>query len=160
MYYFLNVIFNRVRKWVHSRDYSAPRANNNSTSTFFTPKDEIVGQWENDLDDGSGLHAIWGYAYVFNEDGTAKSYMWEQGKINNEHTYTFSWKRLGPNTIEVKLDEEDEGEVLEYNITTVNAPYSGKLYKLTDSSYVPDQYNSEGFWNGFGPVFKYKSPLF
>lgn len=120
-------------------------------------RDEIVGEWENDLDDGSGLHAIWGFAYVFNEDGTGKSYMWEQSKVNDEHTYTYLWKRLGPNTIEVKLEYEDEGEVLEYNITAVNGPYGSKLYKLTTNNYIADQYNSEGFWDGFGPVFKVKS---
>lgn len=120
-------------------------------------KDEIVGQWENDLDDGSGLHAIWGYAYVFNEDGTGRSYMWENGQVNDDDTYTYFWKRLGPNTIEVKLDEEDEGQVLEYTIAIVNA-YGGQLYKLTDSRYVPDDFHSEGFWNGYGPVFKHKSP--
>ena len=33
-------------------------------------KDDIlIGIWENDLDDLSGLHAIWGWAYEFFKDG-------------------------------------------------------------------------------------------
>jgi hypothetical protein len=166
----LQALFSRINKWIYELDHSAPMVqrtkpkeielNNDSTpSAAPVPKDEIVGEWEDDLEDSSWLHALWGYAYVFNEDGTGRSCTWEYGKVNDEHTYTYFWKRLGPNNIEVKMDEDDEGEVLEYTITTVNIPYGRQLYKLTDSSYVPDEFHSDGFWNGCGPVFKHKSPV-
>ena len=151
----LQAFLNKINKWIHNLDHPTPLEEMPKPKEHES-QDEIVGEWENDLDDSSGLHAMWGLAYVFNADGTGKSYMWEHGKVNDEYTYTYLWKRLGPNTIEIKLDEEDEGDVLEYTITTVNGPYGSELYKLTDSSYVADQYESEGFWNASGPLFKNK----
>lgn len=155
----LQILFNKIKNWIHNLDHPAPLKYISNTSPVSTPTDEIVGEWENGLNDGSGLHGIWGYAYVFKEDGTGESYMWIQGKVDDEYTDTFFWKRLGPNTIEVKLEKDGEAEILEYTITTVGAPYGGTLYKLTTNSSVPDQYNSEGFWNDNVPVFKSKSPI-
>jgi hypothetical protein len=155
----LQTIIKKINNWIYNLDHSTPLDKMPKPPPVSLPEDEIVGEWENGLNDGSGLHAFWGYAYIFNEDGTGKSYMWEQGKVNDEYTYTFFWKRLGPNTIEVKTEEDDEGEILDYNITTVGAPYGGSLYKLTTSNYVPNEFCNEGFWNVYGPVFKSKSPI-
>ncbi|WP_262487774.1 hypothetical protein [Chitinophaga sancti] len=37
----------------------------------------LPGTWENDLDDGSGLRAIGGWAYEFKADGRGCDYSWD-----------------------------------------------------------------------------------
>ncbi len=44
-------------------------------------QDELLGFWENDAEDGSGLHAIWGYGIEFfeNGEGVSHNYFYETG---------------------------------------------------------------------------------
>ena len=115
-------------------------------------KDELVGLWENDLDDGSGLHAIWGWSFRFNENGSGTYYYWTGQKLHSETT--FSWIRINQNSIKAKYDDDETWTIIEYSLQIIDAPYSGKLTKLTDNNYVPTDLGKEGFWDSFGAVFK------
>jgi len=114
--------------------------------------DELIGLWENDLDDGSGLHAIWGWSYRFNEDGSGVYYYWEDQELQYE--IGFSWSRLTPTSIKAKFSNREDWTVIDYTIKTIDAPYSGKLLKLTDNNFVPNDYSAEGFWDNWGAIFK------
>lgn len=115
-------------------------------------KDELVGLWENDLDDGSGLHAIWGWSFRFNENGSGTYYYWSNQKLHSETA--FSWVRINQNSIKAKYDDDETWTIIEYSLQIIDAPYSGKLTKLTDNNYVPTDLGKEGFWDCFGAVFK------
>lgn len=91
--------------------------------------DEITGTWENDLDDGSGLHGIWGWAYEFKADGSGIYYSWSKQQLENQSKFT--WERLGDNVIRMKDTDDYQWSIIEYTITIVPAPYSGSLRKLT-----------------------------
>ncbi|WPQ63464.1 hypothetical protein SIO70_01120 [Chitinophaga sancti] len=91
--------------------------------------DEILGTWENDLDDGSGLHGIWGWAYEFKADGSGTYYSWDKQTLT--HQDKFSWERIGDKAIRKKDTDDYQWETIEYSITIVSAPYSGRLRKLT-----------------------------
>ncbi len=125
---------------------------NKNKKNSFKEEDELIGVWENDLDDGSGLHAIWGWSFKFNADGTGTYSFWSGRKLENE--IPFSWSRIGQNSIRAKYLEDEEWYKIEYSIVTVNAPYSGKLLKLTDNNYKPDELSKEGFWDCFGAIYK------
>lgn len=118
-----------------------------------TPEDEIVGLWENDLDDGSGLHAIWGWSYKFNKDGTGVYYSWSQSKPDDE--IPFRWERVSANTIKAKYPDDETWDMIEYTLQIVPAPYAGSLMKLTDNSYTKGEMSREGFWSGYGAVFRH-----
>jgi hypothetical protein len=115
-------------------------------------KDELIGLWENDLDDGSGLHAIWGWSFRFNEDGSGTSYYWSEQKLQSENQ--FLWSRISPSSIKAKYSDDEEWIIIEYTIKIVDAPYSGKLIKLTDNNYTPTDFSQDGFWGRFGAIFK------
>jgi hypothetical protein len=117
-----------------------------------TSKDEMIGLWENDLDDGSGLHAIWGWSFLFNEDGSGTYYYWSEQKLQWETP--FSWRRIQPGIIQAKYEDDEDWTTIEYSLAIVNAPYSGKLLKLTDNNYVPGDLSDVGFWNSYGALFK------
>ncbi len=114
-------------------------------------KDEIVRLWENDLDDGSGLHAIWGYAYKFNDDNTGIYYTWSEQKLDGE--MQFKWRRTGDKSIQAKFDDEDDWDLLEYTLTIVDGPYGSRLLKLTDNNESATDLSIYNFWHGFAPVF-------
>lgn len=115
-------------------------------------KDELIGVWENGLDDGSGFHAIWGWSYTFNEDGTGIYFYWNVSKLENE--IPFKWERVSANTIKVRFPDDAEWYTIEYTLQTVPAPYAGSLIKLTDNNYKPDELSQVGFWRSFGAIFK------
>ena len=123
-----------------------------SASKNSSKADELVGLWENDLDDGSGLHAIWGWSYQFNENGSGTYYYWDAQALQDE--IEFSWSRLSPTCIKMKFSASERWTVIEYTIKIVDAPYSGKLRKLTDNNYVPNDFSSEGFGKAPGAIFK------
>lgn len=114
--------------------------------------DELIGLWENDLDDGSGLHAIWGWSFRFNEDGTGTYYYWSEQKLQSE--VPFFWERLSPTSIKARYADDEDWAIIDYTIKIVDAPYLAKLFKLTDNNYEPSEYSSEGFWDCFGAIFK------
>jgi len=114
--------------------------------------DELIGLWENDLDDGSGLHAIWGWSFQFNKDGSGVYYSWNEQKAQDE--IQFSWYCLSPSSIKVKYPDEEKWTTIEYTIKIVDASYSGKLLKLTDNNYKSTELSTEGFWGYFGAIFK------
>lgn len=124
----------------------------NVIQQIFNKKDEVVGIWENDLDDGSGLHAIWGWSFHFKEDGTGIHYSWDESKLTSE--ILFVWQRISSSTILAKYNDADELDKIEYTIIKVNGPYSSKLLKLTDKNYKPNDFCSEGFWGCCGAIFK------
>lgn len=124
----------------------------NVIQQIFNKKDEIVGIWENDLDDGSGLHAIWGWSFHFKEDGTGIHYSWDESKLSSE--IPFVWQRISSNKILAKYNDADEWNKIEYTIIKVNGPYLIKLLKLIDKNYKPNDFCSEGFWGCCGAIFK------
>lgn len=136
---FLKKIFSLFNKSRHSERSSAIQ-------------DELTGLWENDLDDGSGLHAIWGWTFRFNEDGKGMHYYWSNSKTESETP--FNWQQSDPETIFAKYHDEKEWTTISYTIQTINAPYSGKLLKLTDNNYKSGDLGKEGFWDCFGAIFK------
>ena len=115
-------------------------------------KDELVGRWENDLDDGSGLHSIWGFSFRFNEDNTGQYSFWGERKLQDETP--FDWQRVNSNSIRIRYRNDDEWTTVNYALTVVNAPYSGKLLKLTDIDYKPDEPGAKSIWGYFGAIFK------
>ncbi len=132
------------------RDESEP-LHKDETKDSLHQQDELVGLWENDLNDGSGLHGIWGWSFRFNPNGTGLYSYWSQSKLQNQDPFT--WERLTGNSIKVKL-EKDEWSIIEYSTTIVDAPYAGKLIKLTDINYEPDDHFKEGFWDYPGAIFR------
>lgn len=115
-------------------------------------KDELIGLWKNDLDNGSGFHAIWGWSYTFNEDGTGMHFYWNVSKLENE--IPFVWERVSANTIKARFLDDDEWYTIEYTLQIVPAPDTGSLIKLTDNNYKPDELSQVGFWGSFGAIFK------
>ena len=113
--------------------------------------DELVGLWENDLDDGSGLHAIWGWSFRFEENGLGTYCHWSGQKLDSE--ITFCWIRVNENSIKAKYEEDETWTIIKYSLQIIDAPYSGKLIKLTDNNYVSTDLGKEGFWDCFGAVF-------
>ncbi len=122
------------------------------TSNISEEKDELIGVWENDLDDGSGLHYIWGWSFQFNEDSTGNYTYWNEQKIENE--IKFSWCRIDQHSVKVKYEDADNWTIIEYSLQVVDAPYAGKLMKLTDKNYVSTDLAKEGFWGCVGAIFK------
>jgi hypothetical protein len=114
--------------------------------------DELIGLWENDLDDGSGLHAIWGWSFRFNEDGSGLYSSWQNQKLDDETP--FSWSRINSSAIKVKYEDDEEWTIIEYSLKIIDAPYSGKLIKLTDNNHVKTDLSEEGFWGCFGAIYK------
>jgi hypothetical protein len=124
----------------------------NKSPAIVKQKDELIGLWENDLDDGSGLHAIWGWSFRFNEDGSGTYYYWSEQKLQSE--IAFSWYRINEHSIKAKYADGEEWRLIEYSLKIVAAPYSGKLMQLTDNNYVPTDLSEVGFWDCFGAIFK------
>lgn len=116
--------------------------------------DELTGRWDNDLDDSSGLHAIWGWAYEFKNDGTGIYLSWDSENKNQQSG--FLWKRITDNTIHTKFESEDIWTIIEYSISDITGPYNTRLFKLTDNNYTATDFSKEGFWNSFGALFKEK----
>jgi len=114
--------------------------------------DRFIGRWENDLDDSSGLHGIWGWAYEFNNDGTGSYYYWSSEDENQN--FVFSWERINGNTIKVKHEADQEWTTIEYNISMCDGPYGGKLMKLIDINYIPSDFSKEGFWSSYSALFR------
>jgi len=114
--------------------------------------DEILGLWENDLDDGSGLHGIWGWSFRFNQDGLGIYSYWSDSKL--EKTISFDWIRLHQRSIKTKYTNEVEWSKIDYTIKIIDAPYQGKLLKLTDNNYKSNDYSKDGFWGFSGAIFK------
>ena len=125
---------------------------NSPAKPIIKVKDELIGLWENDLDDGSGLHAIWGWSFQFNEDGSGTYYYWSEQKLDSE--IPFSWSRINQNSITAKYEDDEDWVTIEYSLKIINAPYSGKLIQLTDNNYVPTDLSEKGFWDCFGAIFK------
>lgn len=117
---------------------------------FISLTDELLGTWENDLDDGSGFHAIWGLALDFKNDGTFIYTSWHKGKPSHEAIYF--WRRININTIEI-MNEDEEWDRIEYTIAKVHGPYNTKLLKLTNNHFVPLNDFPEDFWDYTGPIF-------
>jgi len=134
------------------RKIFAPVRTNRTTSKIKEEKDELIGLWENDLDDGSGLHAIWGWSFRFNEDGSGTYSYWSEQKLHSQTP--FSWSRKNSNSIKVKYLDDEDWTIIEYTVKIVDGPYSGKLKKLTDNNYTPTDLSQEGFWDSFGAIFK------
>jgi hypothetical protein len=114
--------------------------------------DVLVGLWENELDDSSGLHAIWGWSFRFEEDGTGMYHYWTESELT--YQIPFSWTRHNQNTIMTKYRDDVNWSAIEYTLQIVDGPYDSKLLKLTDSNYIPNDLGNEGFWNCFGAIFK------
>ena len=127
--------------------------NTNKPKTNFSEKgDELIGLWENGLDDGSGLHAIWGWSFRFDKDGSGTYYYWSEQTLQYETP--FSWSRINQNSINAKYSHDEDWTIIEYTIAIIDAPYSGKLLQLTDNNYTPTDLSEIGFWNSFGAIFK------
>ncbi|MBX7227155.1 MAG: hypothetical protein K1X55_14060 [Chitinophagales bacterium] len=116
-------------------------------------KDELLGIWENDLDDGSGLHAIWGWSFRFMDDGTGMHYYWVEGEL--QYNMTFNWLRINESTIKIKFKDETEWSIINYSLEKIDGPYNTKLLRLTDSNYVPCSPSEIGFWNFHGALFRH-----
>ncbi|MFI5131712.1 MAG: hypothetical protein ACHQFX_17040 [Chitinophagales bacterium] len=121
-------------------------------SKISAEKDELIGLWENDLDDGSGLHAIWGWSFRFNEDGSGIYSFWSEQKLQSETQ--FFWSRISLSSIKAKYPDDEDWTIIEYTTKIIDAPYSGKLVKLTDNNYTPTDLSKDGFWDCFGAIFK------
>jgi hypothetical protein len=106
-------------------------------------QDPLLGFWENDADDGSGLHAIWGYGLEFYADGTGVELNWGHDVKEENKKLPFRWKRTGPQTVAIQQDPEDEWEEIEYEIT----PYALSYLQLTAKG-------QEGFWTAPEPICK------
>jgi hypothetical protein len=112
-------------------------------------QDELLGFWENDADDGSGLHAIWGYGIEFLEDGKGFSHYWGSEVEPSDRKTPISWKRDSATNIMIKLDTGDDWRALEYEITDFIGAYNSKHFKLTEKG-------KNGFWNAPEPLYKIK----
>lgn len=123
-----------------------------SPSKDIDNSDELIGLWENGLDDGSGLHAIWGWSFRFNEDGSGMYYGWKNQKIDDETP--FSWSRMNSSAIKVKYEDDEEWTIIEYSLKIVDGPYSRKLIKLTDNNHVKTDLCEESFWGYFGAIYR------
>jgi len=126
------------------------RANNDIQNSL--PEDEIVGVWKNGLDDGNGLHAITGWSYKFNKDGTGVYYSWSESKPDDE--IPFMWERVSANTIKARYPDDESWDIIEYTTQIVPAPHAGSLIKLTDNNYTKGEMSRDGFWSGYGAVFR------
>lgn len=116
-------------------------------------KDILLGIWENDLDDGSGLHAIWGWSFDFKADGTGKYSYWNKSKLELE--MLFEWRRVSVTKIQIKYQDDDEWSTVEYALSEIDGPYNSKLLKLIDINYQPHDHWTEGFWDAPGALFKH-----
>lgn len=108
-------------------------------------KDELTGVWESGLDDGSGLHAVWGWSFRFDPDHTGRYACWDEGKLREERP--FAWQRLGQRSIRARYRDGSKWATIEYSLAVVNGPYRSRLLKLADR-------DAEGFWGCHAPVFK------
>lgn len=86
-----------------------------------TENDELLGFWENDLDDSSGLHAIWGHGTEFLPNGQGYDISWGGGKPREEDT--FFWQRTGNAQIIIRYGDDDEWETIDYEITDLTRLY-------------------------------------
>jgi hypothetical protein len=125
---------------------------NKLPSNFSEKNDELIGLWGNGLDDGSGLHAIWGWSFRFDKDGSGTYYYWSEQKLQYETP--FFWSRINPSSIKAKYSDDEDWTIIEYTIKIIDAPYSGKLLQVTDNNYTPTDLSEVGFWNCFGAIFK------
>ncbi|WP_188051737.1 hypothetical protein [Flavobacterium sp. GP15] len=106
-----------------------------SICQYFRKKDEIIGIWTRE-DDGSGLINIYGWSLHFFENGTGKSYSWEN---DSETNYDFEWKR--ENKTEIKLRTEvNDWEFITYKMEKYIGAYKSKQTKLTEI-------NKDKFWD-------------
>lgn len=80
-------------------------------------QDELIGFWENDLDDNSGLHNAFGYGIVFLTGGEGIDANWGAGQPYQEDKIV--WRRVGPNTIMIKFEQDKEEDTIEYEIANL-----------------------------------------
>jgi hypothetical protein len=122
-----------------------------SKSKAFPKKmqDELLGFWENDADDGSGLHAIWGYGIEFLEDGKGFNHNWGSEVDLSDRRIPINWKRNNSTIIMIKFEAEEAWRTLEYEITDFIGAYNSKHFKLAEKG-------KNGFWTAPEPLYKPK----
>ena len=109
--------------------------------------DELLGFWENDLDDGSGLHAIWGYGIEFLPGGEGISHSWGSDVKKEDREQKIYWKRNGEKNISLKFLEDGDWDNIEYEMTFESA-YA--FYKLVIKG-------KEEFWLSPEPLYRRKN---
>jgi hypothetical protein len=111
--------------------------------------DELLGFWENDADDGSGLHAMWGYGIEFAQDGRGFYHYWGSEVDPSDSKTPINWRRNSAASIMIKLESEDAWNTLEYEITDFIGAYNSKHLKLTEKG-------KSSFWISSEPLYKIK----
>ena len=108
-------------------------------------QDELVGFWENDLYDGSGLHALWGYGIEFSEDGNGFNINWGHDIKPEDRKQPIHWKRKGAKIIAIKLEGEEDWDEVEYEISEFIGVYDKLIEK-----------GKNEFWIAPEPLYKRK----
>jgi hypothetical protein len=111
--------------------------------------DELIGFWENDADDGSGLHAIWGYGIEFLEKGKGFNHNWGSDIRPEDRKQEILWTRNSEKNISIKFPEEDVWTAIEYEISDFIGAYNSKYYKLVEEG-------KDKFWCAPNPIYKRK----
>jgi hypothetical protein len=112
-------------------------------------QDELIGCWENE-DDGSGLHAMWGFGIKFSAEGEGVNYTWANGLAPEDREQLIIWKRNSEQSISIKFVEDEEWSAIEYEISDFAGGYGAKYHKLTEKG-------KETFWCSPEPLYKYKT---
>lgn len=112
--------------------------------------DELIGFWENDLDDHSGLHTmIWGYGVEFLENNIGYIRNWGAGQHFEKDKVIFYWNRLDEKTIIIK-DEFEVSTKINYEIISYTGIDKQNYYQLINSGMIT-------FWDFPYPIYKRKN---
>ncbi|WP_153797384.1 hypothetical protein [Foetidibacter luteolus] len=112
-------------------------------------KDELLGFWENGADDGSGLHAIWGYGVEFLPEGKGFTHHWGGDVPEDEKRIEILWKRNNAKSVSCKYEDGEEWETVEYEITDFIGAYDSPCHKIVEKG-------KNEFWSSPEPLYRHK----
>ena len=112
--------------------------------------DELVGRWDNNVDDLSGFRTmVWGHRFEFDANGMGRRISWGGP---GDRTLEFEWTRMDSKCICVWMQDEevqDLWEYFHYQLSPHQGPYSHyvKLEPLPNSNE----------WMVFEPIYRLAS---